>query len=100
MDSKDATTTNVVLSDSGAQQDLSAAPVIASSPSKLKRSMTTSTSLPDASIPVKKLIYALLAISLGTVIEWFDFTSEVRERDGGSCGDAKYVSTLSRLYAS
>lgn len=35
---------------------------------KLARSMT-STSIPDSSIPVKKLIYALLAISLGTVIE-------------------------------
>lgn len=40
---------------------------------KLNRSMT-STSIPDASIPVKKLMYALLAISMGTVIEWFDFT--------------------------
>lgn len=35
---------------------------------QLTRSMT-GTSLPDASIPIKKLIYALLAISLGTVIE-------------------------------
>lgn len=38
-------------------------------PSKLMRS-TTSTSLPDSSIPLKKLIYALTAISLGTIIEW------------------------------
>jgi hypothetical protein len=34
-------------------------------PSKLSRSMT-STSIPDSSIPLKKLIHALLAISLGT----------------------------------
>jgi hypothetical protein len=45
----------------------------APSPKKLNRSMT-STSIPDASLPVKKLMYALLAISMGTVIEWFDFT--------------------------
>lgn len=40
---------------------------------KLVRSQT-STSIPDSSIPLKKLVYALLAISLGTVIEWYDFT--------------------------
>jgi hypothetical protein len=44
---------------------------------QLSRSMT-GTSLPDASIPVKKLVYALLAISLGTVIEWFDFSGKLK----------------------
>jgi hypothetical protein len=46
-----------------------AAAEIKDPPGKISRQMSRTTSLPDASIPVKKLIYALLAISLGTVIE-------------------------------
>lgn len=43
-------------------------------PSKLSRSMT-STSIPDSSIPLKKLIHALLAISLGTCELLLDLTT-------------------------
>lgn len=39
-----------------------------------KSNMSGVSQLPDASIPIKKLIKALLAISFGTVIEWYDFT--------------------------
>lgn len=38
-------------------------------PGKISRQISRTTSLPDSSIPVKKLIYALLAISFGTIIE-------------------------------
>jgi hypothetical protein len=35
-----------------------------------KSNMSGVSQLPDSSIPLKKLIKALLAISFGTVIEW------------------------------
>lgn len=49
-------------------KDIEAATAHSPPRKQLTRSMT-GTSLPDASIPIKKLVYALLAISLGTVIE-------------------------------
>jgi hypothetical protein len=53
-----------------------AAADISDRPAKISRQMSRTTSLPDSSIPIKKLIYALLAISLGTVIECESYVSK------------------------
>eukprot|EP00775_Hariotina_reticulata_P013429 gene13429-13557_t len=42
--------------------------------SKLARSVSNVSSMTKRELPIKRLIGALLAISLGTIIEWYDFT--------------------------